>query len=279
MDVQAVEGKERELRERGAAWEPPSVSSMLRSLPLLADTPAQLFEEVLLQGHMVKYQKGAVIAHAGSSPSAPATEPFVGVILSGLAATTIEPYTSLVHGGSHSGSPEPQDVPTTAFLTRGSVFGVLGTLSGQAMPGRGAIIAHAETSATHVFQIPKKVFDRVRLLKLSCFPHPTAGQAVLRLWRSCVSPVRSFNVLCNTICLTSHKMLLERGGECCRPQHRPRVGMRDAESSALRSTVWLRFKSWSASRNSSLRQLVRGCGQWGIQLQVVCTPASPMSNK
>jgi hypothetical protein len=63
--VQAVEGKERDLRERGAAWDPPSVSTMLRSLPFLADTSETLFEEVMLQGHMVKYQKGAVIAPAG----------------------------------------------------------------------------------------------------------------------------------------------------------------------------------------------------------------------
>jgi hypothetical protein len=143
--------------------DPPSVSSMLRSMPLLADIPAQLFEEVLLQGNMVKYQKGAVISNLGSSsPELPRTEQFVGVILSGLAATTIEPYTSLVHAGHHNDSPEPQEVSPSAFLTRGSVFGVLATLTGQPMPGRGPIIAHAETSATHVFQIPKKVFDRVR---------------------------------------------------------------------------------------------------------------------
>lgn len=161
-EIQAVEGKERTLRERGAAWDPPSVSAMLRSLPLLADTPEQLFEEVLLQGHMVKYQKGDIITSAGTMTSDPNTGPFVGIILSGLAATTIEPYTSLVHGSNRGGgSTEPPDDSATAFLTRGSVFGVLATLSGQAMPGRGAIVAHAETSATHVFQIPKKVFDRV----------------------------------------------------------------------------------------------------------------------
>lgn len=190
MNVQAVEGKERELRERGAAWEPPSVSAMLRSLPLLADAPAQLFEEVLLQGHMVKYQKGAVITCASSMTSD--SETFVGVILSGLAASKIEPYTTLVHGGSHADSPEPHDESTTAFLTRGSVFGVVSTLSGQAMPGRGAIVAHAETSATHVFQIPKKVFDRVRYLNHSSSHTSNSATSRARLLVSLPSSL--FNV-------------------------------------------------------------------------------------
>jgi hypothetical protein len=35
------------------------------------------------------------------------------------------------------------------------------------MPGGGAIVAHAESSTTHVFQTPKKVFDRVRYLTAS----------------------------------------------------------------------------------------------------------------
>jgi hypothetical protein len=161
--VQAVEGKERDLRERGAAWDPPSVSTMLRSLPFLADTSETLFEEVMLQGHMVKYQKGAVIAPAGGKAASHSEPPFVGVILSGLAATTVAPYTVLsqgLHGGPSC--PERLEENSTAFLTRGSVFGILGTLTGHSMPGRGAIVAHSDTSATHVFQMPKKVFDEAR---------------------------------------------------------------------------------------------------------------------
>lgn len=47
--MQAVEGKERALRERGAAWNPPTLTASLRSLPFLAEVSDALFEEIVLQ--------------------------------------------------------------------------------------------------------------------------------------------------------------------------------------------------------------------------------------
>lgn len=47
--MQAVEGKERALRERGAAWNPPTLTASLRSLPFLSQVPEGLFEEIVLQ--------------------------------------------------------------------------------------------------------------------------------------------------------------------------------------------------------------------------------------
>lgn len=47
--MQAVEGKERALRERGAAWNPPTLTTSLRSLPFLAEVSDALFEEIVLQ--------------------------------------------------------------------------------------------------------------------------------------------------------------------------------------------------------------------------------------
>lgn len=49
MCVQAVEGKERALRERGAAWNPPTLTASLRSLPFLSQVSEGLFEEIVLQ--------------------------------------------------------------------------------------------------------------------------------------------------------------------------------------------------------------------------------------
>jgi hypothetical protein len=47
--LQAVDQKERALWEKGAAWEPPSISGSLRGLPLFADLPDSLFQEIILE--------------------------------------------------------------------------------------------------------------------------------------------------------------------------------------------------------------------------------------
>jgi hypothetical protein len=47
--LQAVDQKERALWEKGAVWEPPPISVTLRSLPLFADLPESLFQEIILE--------------------------------------------------------------------------------------------------------------------------------------------------------------------------------------------------------------------------------------
>jgi hypothetical protein len=47
--LQAVDQKERALWEKGAVWEPPPISVTLRSLPLFADLPDSLFQEIILE--------------------------------------------------------------------------------------------------------------------------------------------------------------------------------------------------------------------------------------
>lgn len=47
--AQAVEGKERALRERGAAWNPPTLTAALRALPFMGEVSDALFEEIVLQ--------------------------------------------------------------------------------------------------------------------------------------------------------------------------------------------------------------------------------------
>ena len=49
MVLQAVDTKERALWEKGAAWEPPSISASLQSLPFFADLPEALFHEIILE--------------------------------------------------------------------------------------------------------------------------------------------------------------------------------------------------------------------------------------
>lgn len=56
--LQAVDTKERALWEKGAAWEPPSISASLQSLPFFADLPEPLFQEIILEVRRcyVRYQ-------------------------------------------------------------------------------------------------------------------------------------------------------------------------------------------------------------------------------
>lgn len=113
---------------------------------------------------MATYGQDEVIAAADAPPDRSA---FVGIILSGLATTTVAPCHTLQGGpapvAADAGADSAAD-PTrrAAFLTHGSVFGLLGALTGTNMPGRGSVVAHSEMRATHVFEIPKPIIDTVR---------------------------------------------------------------------------------------------------------------------
>ena len=110
-----------------------------------------------MQGRMATYGQDEVIADVAAQGSRSA---FVGVILSGLATTTVAPCHTL-QGGAAAAADDHR-VGLEAFLTHGSVFGLLGALTGVNMPGRGSVVAHSEMRATHVFEIPKHVIDTVR---------------------------------------------------------------------------------------------------------------------
>eukprot|EP00892_Ulva_mutabilis_P007352 jgi/Ulvmu1/498/UM001_0506.1 len=157
----AVETRERALRERGAAWNPPTLTASLRALPFLADVSDALFEEIVLQGRMATYGQDEIIA-AATAETGDAT--FVGIILSGLATTHVAPCRMLQAGAAAAATAAAEGGHTgpEAFLTHGSVFGLLGTLTGVSMPGRSSVVAHSEMRATHVFEIPKHVVESVR---------------------------------------------------------------------------------------------------------------------
>jgi hypothetical protein len=111
---------------------------------------------------MIKYHDGAVIEPASAAGDRLAPEAaFVGIILSGLATTNVDRCSSLVPN-TPEGSTLPPEDPQVVYLTHGTIFGVTGCLSGAPMPGRGDVIASSKSQATHVFEIPKRVFDAVR---------------------------------------------------------------------------------------------------------------------
>lgn len=115
---------------------------------------------------MIKYHDGAIIEPATGSTRDSTDAAFVGIVLSGLATTTIEPCAVLAPGArvSYSGSHEE----STVYLTHGTIFGLSSVLASETMPGRGDIIASAKSQATHVFEIPKQVFEAVRVVP-ACF--------------------------------------------------------------------------------------------------------------
>jgi hypothetical protein len=106
---------------------------------------------------MIKFEPGAVIHDIASGDVAG-----VGVILSGLATTTVSNALTLQEGGA---ADEPDAMrAATVYLTHGSVFGVLVTMTGTDMPGRSNIVSHGSSRGTHVFQVPASVIRLVRLL-------------------------------------------------------------------------------------------------------------------
>lgn len=111
---------------------------------------------------MATYRQDEVIAAAETPPG---DTPFVGIILSGLATTTVAPCHTLTAQALPAPAAATADAGDrtrpAAFLTHGSVFGLLEALTGTAMPGRGCVVAHSEMRATHVFEIPKPVIDKV----------------------------------------------------------------------------------------------------------------------
>jgi hypothetical protein len=110
-----------------------------------------------MQGRMIKFEPGAVIHDIASGDVAG-----VGVILSGLATTTVSNALTLQEGGA---ADEPDAMrAATVYLTHGSVFGVLVTMTGTDMPGRSNIVSHGSSRGTHVFQVPASVIRLVRLL-------------------------------------------------------------------------------------------------------------------
>jgi hypothetical protein len=117
---------------------------------------------------MLKYHDGAVIEPATSSPAHIHVEPFVGIILSGLATTTIESCSTLAQSGKLANFGCTSD-ERIVILTHGSVFGLSRVLASEGMPGRGDIIASSKSQATHVFGIPQQVFQAVCS---ACATHP-----------------------------------------------------------------------------------------------------------
>lgn len=111
----------------------------------------------------MKYSPGDLI----KSPEETAAHPelaFIGVVVSGLATSVITPAVSLqcpaeslVPGGT-----KPCLEPSAIYVTQGSVFGLLSTITGREMPGRGSVEAHCGSRSTIVFQIPKHAIDKVR---------------------------------------------------------------------------------------------------------------------
>jgi hypothetical protein len=124
-------------------------------------------QAVLMQGRMLKYHDGAVIEAAAASPNCVAREAFVGIILSGLATTTIEPCPALAPGTRLS-TPGWAPEEATVTLTHGTVFGLSSVLANEGMPGRGDIIASSKSQVTHVFEIPKQVFQAVSSVSATC---------------------------------------------------------------------------------------------------------------
>lgn len=106
---------------------------------------------------MIKYHDGAIIEPSSGSGKASADSAFVGVILSGLATTTVEPSTP---GFGFGGSGIPAE-ESSVYLTHGTIFGLSSVLAFEAMPGHGDIVASSKSQATHVFEIPKQVFEMV----------------------------------------------------------------------------------------------------------------------
>lgn len=47
--MQAIEANERALKEKGVAWDTPSVTTSLRQVPFFEGVPEGLFREVVLQ--------------------------------------------------------------------------------------------------------------------------------------------------------------------------------------------------------------------------------------
>ena len=116
---------------------------------------------------MIKYHDGAIIEPAiGSAKDSPESA-FVGNVLSGLATTTIEPCSVLAPGAklNYSGLASED---CTVYLTHGTIFGLASVLASEKMPGRGDIVASSKSQATHVFEIPKQVFDAVRVVHHLC---------------------------------------------------------------------------------------------------------------
>ena len=69
---------------------------------------------------------------------------------------------SLVPGGT-----KPCLEPSAIYVTQGSVFGLLSSITGSEMPGRGSVEAHRGSRSTIVFQIPKHAIDKARPLPCS----------------------------------------------------------------------------------------------------------------
>lgn len=146
---------------------------------------------------MATYGQDEVIAAADDPPG---VTPFVGIILSGLATTTVAPCHTLCAQALPAAADAAAADPArpAAFLTHGSVFGLLGALTGTGMPGRGCVVAHSEMRATHVFEISKPVIDKVCaltgcVLSTRCADGvPTRARGCLTvhavLWPACVVP-------------------------------------------------------------------------------------------
>ena len=111
---------------------------------------------------MIKYHDGAIIEPAIGCTKDSTESAFVGIILSGLATTTVEPCSMLAPNAKVNCSGLPSE-DSTVYLTHGTIFGLASVLASEAMPGCGDIVASSKSQATHVFEIPKQVFDAVRL--------------------------------------------------------------------------------------------------------------------
>jgi hypothetical protein len=121
---------------------------------------------------MIKYHDGAIIEEASGPESCSPDSAFVGIILSGLAATTIEPCSALAPAARWSGLPQEE---VTVYLTHGTIFGLSSVLASETMPGHGDIVASSKSQATHVFEIPKQMFEAVRFA-LPCSMFSLPGQ-------------------------------------------------------------------------------------------------------
>ncbi|KAL3155128.1 Son of sevenless 1, variant 2 [Trebouxia sp. C0009 RCD-2024] len=145
--LELVEKKERRLHRKGAVWRAPKIVEILKQLPFLQNTSADIFRRLLQRGELVKYQKGQVMWQPPSDEDKGGDG--IYVVMAGLVKSSYR---------------TPDGELQEFFLGSGGVFGLLQALVGEVLPGSARCVAvgNALLQGPVVFHFPQYLLGRIK---------------------------------------------------------------------------------------------------------------------
>ncbi|KAL3141541.1 Son of sevenless 1, variant 2 [Trebouxia sp. C0010 RCD-2024] len=145
--LELVEKKERRLHRKGAVWRAPKIVDILKQLPFLQNTSADIFRRLLQRGELVKYQKGQVMWQPPSEEDRAGDG--IYVVMAGLVKSSYR---------------TPDGELQEFFLGSGGVFGLLQALVGEVLPGSARCLAvgNALLQGPVVFHFPQYLVGRIK---------------------------------------------------------------------------------------------------------------------